>query len=410
LCPASSPTPTADPRGTGVNLASSTPTADPRGTGVNLASSTPTADPRGTGVNLASPTPTADPRGTPTPNSTPTTLLLTMAGSLGDFTPTVLDSIKSSLATAAGISASLVSVEVQSGTRRRSVVLKATMPSGAATSVMAQIQSGTLKQLGGLTVEGVAVGTVSTSAPVSTTQPQTTDPALPIASPTADPRGTPFPTTEAPSTYDWVVGSWGDCVASSCPSFYGFQTRTVYCQKFISGVGIVQLSKQQNDPLCVQARPGTLQRCMTSCVDTTSPPTVMLTSPPTAIPTTCEDTDVQCPLFAAASKCADDWAYMSTACRSTCGLCPGQTRYPTNSPTMYPTPSPTTPSPSFEAISWQTSSPASRSCKMTLCFQGSRSAVAPRQRSIISTVQLNVARFAITAMHLRGGRASATVA
>ena len=321
-----------------------------------------------------------------------------MAGSLGDFTPTVLNSIKSSLATAAGISASLVSVEAQSGTRRRSVVLKATMPSGAATSVMAQIQSGTLKQLGGVTVEGVAVGTVSTSAPV-----------LPIALPTADPRSAPFPTTEAPSTYDWVVGSWGDCVASSCPSFYGFQTRTVYCQKFVSGVGIVQLS-QQNDPLCVQARPGTLQRCMTSCVDTTSPPTVMLTSPPTVIPTTCEDTDVQCPLFAAASKCADDWAYMSTACRSTCGLCPGQTRHPTNSPTMYPTPSPTTPSPSFEAISWQTSSPVSQSCKITLCFQGSRSAVAPRQRSIISTVQLNVARFASLQFTCAAGGASATVA
>jgi polyhydroxybutyrate depolymerase len=175
-----------------------------------LPTATPTATPTAWPW-LATATPTLmtlspDAPKTPSPVSL-AALLFTMAGSLGDFTPTVLDSIKSSLATAAGISAALVSVEVQSGARRRSVVLKATMPSGAATSVMAQVQSGTLKQLGGLTVEGVAVGTVSTSAPTTvvgfgSNAPITTTAPVPK---TPVPTGPPSPPTQPPTQFPTSV-------------------------------------------------------------------------------------------------------------------------------------------------------------------------------------------------------------
>ena len=96
-----------------------------------------------------------------------TTLVLTMAGTLNDFTPTVLTSIKSSLAKAAGILESLITVRVQSG----SVVLQAMMPSTAAASVASQIRSRTLKQLGAVTIESVAVLTPSSAAAVYTPPP-----------------------------------------------------------------------------------------------------------------------------------------------------------------------------------------------------------------------------------------------
>ena len=115
----------------------------------------PTFDPR------LPPPPTFDPRSAPTPtppsSAAPlTTLTLTMAGTVSDFTPAVLASIKTSLGTAAGISQSLISI---GNVRAGSVVVPVTMPSSVAAIVVSQILSGTLQQLGGVTVEGVAIDT-----------------------------------------------------------------------------------------------------------------------------------------------------------------------------------------------------------------------------------------------------------
>jgi hypothetical protein len=99
------------------------------------------------------------------------TLTISMAGSLSDCTSALLTSVIASLATAAGIAQSLITVTVQSPSepRRlqpRGVVLRATMPSSGAASVVSQIQSGTLTHLGGVLVQGVAVSTGAALEPI----------------------------------------------------------------------------------------------------------------------------------------------------------------------------------------------------------------------------------------------------
>jgi hypothetical protein len=98
-----------------------------------------------------------------------------VAGTVEEFAPgsAKLASVKTSLASAAGISESLVTVEVNAG----SVALLVTMPQGAATSVVSQIQSGTLKQLGAVTVESITTSAPTTETPTSVVLPCAKEPA-----------------------------------------------------------------------------------------------------------------------------------------------------------------------------------------------------------------------------------------
>jgi hypothetical protein len=99
------------------------------------------------------------------PGLQPTTLTLTMAGSVSDFTPAVLAAVKSSLAQASGVPESSIGLTVQAG----SVVLAVSMPSSAAATVRSLIQSGTLPQLGGRTVESVVLSSTQVARTVAPT-------------------------------------------------------------------------------------------------------------------------------------------------------------------------------------------------------------------------------------------------
>lgn len=124
------------------------------------------------------------------------TLALTLAGSVSEFTPPELSKVKESLAKAAGVSESAITLNVQPG----SVVLQATMPSSAAARVQSQYQEGALKTLGRFTVEKVAT--------LSSLTARTLAPAPPFAtySPTVPLTGAPLklgatgkPSTAAPT-------------------------------------------------------------------------------------------------------------------------------------------------------------------------------------------------------------------
>ena len=193
------------------------------------------ADGAGSAADLTpAPLPTDDPSLADAPA---TTLVLTMAGTLSDFTPAKLASVKTSLASAAGISESLIDINIKSG----SVVLEATMPSSGATIVMSQIQSGALKQLGGATVESVAISTTAlsleaTDAPVPvsatavpvdtmTTSPVSQASAAPSSEPPSRVPSTAMPPSRAPSTAmpsgaAALIGAPAKAATSNVPARY----------------------------------------------------------------------------------------------------------------------------------------------------------------------------------------------
>jgi hypothetical protein len=121
------------------------------------------------------------------------TLALTLAGSVSEFTPPELSKVKESLAKAAGVSESAITLNVQPG----SVVLQATMPSSAAARVQSQYQEGTLKKLGRFTVEKVATLSSLTARTLQPAPPFATySPTVPLTLP---PGGTGKPSTAAPT-------------------------------------------------------------------------------------------------------------------------------------------------------------------------------------------------------------------
>jgi hypothetical protein len=183
------------------------------------------ADGAGSAADLTpAPLPTDDPSLADAPA---TTLVLTMAGTLSDFTPAKLASVKTSLASAAGISESLIDINIKSG----SVVLEVTMPSSGATIVMSQIQSGALKQLGGATVESVAISTTAlsleaTDAPVpvsATAVPVDTMTTSPVSQASAAPSSEPpsrVPSTAMPSGAAALIGAPAKAATSNVPARY----------------------------------------------------------------------------------------------------------------------------------------------------------------------------------------------
>ena len=117
------------------------------------------------------------------------TLALTLAGSVSEFTPLELSNVKESLAKAAGVSESAITLNVQPG----SVVLQATMPSSAAARVQSQYQEGALTKLGRFTVEKVATLSSLTARTLPPSPPFTTN------SPTLKLGATGKPSTAAPT-------------------------------------------------------------------------------------------------------------------------------------------------------------------------------------------------------------------
>jgi len=143
---------------------------------------------------------------------------LRMPGSVSDYTPAKIDAIKADLASSAGVDASEITIDVQAG----SVIVIATMPNSAAASVAVQIQSGTLRQLGGVAVPADSFeGSSSTDATAAAETIRTVAPSVApsaVAIPKPVIAATPAPDFEARfKTFDTCFGSSLPSSAAPCP-------------------------------------------------------------------------------------------------------------------------------------------------------------------------------------------------
>ena len=140
-------------------------------------------------------TPTSHPTLLPTAQ-TLSTVRITMAGSVEDYTPLKLRSVRANIAVEADVTVSEVSLSVAAG----SVLVNVVMPPAGAAILSQKIQNGTVTSLGGTAVESVTQHTASptldpTSSPSQ--QPSLMPTLVPTLIPTLSPSA--LPTTLSPT-------------------------------------------------------------------------------------------------------------------------------------------------------------------------------------------------------------------
>jgi hypothetical protein len=141
------------------------------------------------------------------------TVKLVMAGTVASYTSAVLDSVKADIASSSGCTPADVSLTVAAG----SVVITATMPNSAASTLTSKISSGAVTSLGGHAVESATLKvTVSVNTTViratslgsnnATNATNASKPEIPTNAPTNVPTLTP---TETPTVHKPLLIAMG---------------------------------------------------------------------------------------------------------------------------------------------------------------------------------------------------------